>query len=495
MSITNSAEKLVLRKLRHSINGDPKRLRKLIDSTRKMDLDVDVRNFVDSLESSLDNGTPFSRIFLRVGNEMSRAYKQGLVTNLIYNSFIRGSQRREELSANGNTVPSVLVISPTMRCNLNCTGCYSGLYEKQGELSREDLENILDQARDLGIYFIVVSGGEPYMMKDTLTDLFAKYNDMFFLTYTNGTFFDRDLARRLGKLGNVAPAISVEGWQKETDERRGRGIWDRVHTAMENLRREGVMFGISVTQTKYNLDAILDDAFVEHFINQGTIFGWYFMFMPVGKDPILDLVPTPEQRVYSANRVRELRAKYPMFLADFWNDGDAVNGCMAGGKGYAHVISNGNVEPCVFAHFGIDNIREKSLFEALNSPFFKHIRSRFPYNENANLRRPCMIIDNPEVLRDVVNTHLVPHGHEHSEDLINDPETVKWIDRYADEYRKLIDPIWERIIDDPNSKWYRHGKQYKRLFRFQKDPSGKTDVEEETGKESATADKEPVATG
>jgi hypothetical protein len=191
------------------------------------------------------------------------------------------------------------------------------------------------------------------------------------------------------------------------------------------------------------------------------------MFMPVGKDPMLDLVPTPEQRVYSAERVRDLRSRYPMFLADFWNDGDAVDGCMAAGKGYAHVLSTGNVEPCVFAHFGVDNVREKSLFDAVNSPFFKHIRSKFPYNENANLRRPCMIIDNPDILREAVDEYLVPHGHEHSEDLINDPETVQWIDRYAERFKELVDPIWENIINNPSSRWYRHGYRYKRLFRFQ----------------------------
>jgi hypothetical protein len=259
---------------------------------------------------------------------------------------------------------------------------------------------------------------------------------------------------------------------------------------MENLRREGVMFGISVTQTKYNLETILDESFIEHFLDQGAIFGWYFMFMPVGKDPMLDLVPTPEQRVHSADRVRELRTQYPMFLADFWNDGDAVDGCMAGGKGYAHILSNGNVEPCVFAHFGVDNIRDTSLFAALNSPFFRHIRSRFPYNENANLRRPCMIIDNPDVLRDAVNRYLVPHGHEHSEDLIKDPETVKWIDRYAEHYRKLVDPIWESVINNPESRWYKHGQRYKRLFRFQnrtRQSGASTATDGETKEESEEA--------
>jgi hypothetical protein len=42
-----------------------------------------------------------------------------------------------------------------------------------------------------------------------------------------------------------------------------------------------------------------------------------------------------------------------------------------------------------------------------------------------DLRRPCMIIDNPQVLRKVVEEHLAPAGHEHSEDLVRDPAS-RW---------------------------------------------------------------------
>jgi hypothetical protein len=120
-------------------------------------------------------------------------------------------------------------------------------------------------------------------------------------------------------------------------------------------------------------------------------------------------------------RVSRLRQTHPIFLGDFWNDGPAVGGCMAGGKTYLHILNSGKVEPCVFAHFGVDRIQEKSVLEAANSPFFRAIRREFPYSDNGNLRRPCMIIDNPEVLRKLVEEHLVPAGHEHSEDLIYDP--------------------------------------------------------------------------
>jgi hypothetical protein len=189
------------------------------------------------------------------------------------------------------------------------------------------------------------------------------------------------------------------------------------------------------------------------------------MFMPVGKDPVLELVPTPEQRLLCGERVAALRRRHPIFLADFWNDGPASAGCLAA-RTYLHVLNSGQIEPCVFAHFGLDNIREKTIIEAVNSPFFRALRREFPYNETGNLRRPCMIIDNPCVLRKVVAEHLVPAGHEHSEDIITRPELLAWVDDYAARFSALTDPIWAAQIQDPSDRWFSGGQEYKNLFRF-----------------------------
>ncbi len=485
MAANKLLKKLVLKNVGKSLTGKPEDLQKLLDigqAQPQVKKDPAVENFLDSLDTSLKEGTNFAKIFLRVGNETSTSYKRKLVNNLIINQFIEGKQKRLAQTEGENMVPSILVISPTMRCNLNCTGCYSGLYEKDGDLTEEEIDRVLGEARDMGIYFIVISGGEPYLLRDALLRLFKKYNDMIFLTYTNGTFLDAKTSKKLAKLGNVFPAISVEGWEAETEQRRGTGMWQRINDAMDNLRKEGVLFGISVTYTRHNIDVVTDDKFMEYFINKGAIFGWYFMFMPVGKDPILDLVPTPEQRIYTGNRVEEMRKKYPIFLADFWNDGDAVGGCLAGGRRYLHILNSGNVEPCVFVHFGVDNIREKPLREIVNSEFFKSIRREFPYNENANLKRPCMIIDNPEVLRKVVREGYVAQGHDHSEDIIKDPHVREWVDEYADEYKRLREPEWERRINDPNDRWYKENQEYKELFAWKK--------KAESSEQKTTAEKE-----
>lgn len=448
------------------MDGKAGGIEKLIVFYREHDFPADsaMDNFIDSLDESIKNDTNFAKIFIRFGQETSLPYRKKLITNLIFNEFIIGKIKREALSEGEDRIPQLIVVSPTMRCNLTCPGCYSGLYAKEGELSEKELDGLFREIRDMGIYFVVISGGEPYLLKDALLRLFKKYNDMFFLTYTNGTLLDEDVTYQLGKLGNVAPAISVEGWEKETSARRGPKTWDKILSAMSNLRKNGVLFGMSVTVTSQNMEVVTDPKFAEFFMEKGILFGWYFMFMPVGKDPLLELIMTPQQRIECGKRVRDLRDRYPLFLADFWNDGEIVGGCLAGGRSYVHILNNGNVEPCVFAHFGIDNIREKPLLQIINSSFFKDIRRQFPYNEKGNLKRPCMIIDNPKVLRDLVHKHGACSGHEQAESIVSDPAIVNWVDRYAENMAAFVDPEWEKMISDPKNRWYREGQEYKSLF-------------------------------
>jgi hypothetical protein len=63
-----------------------------------------------------------------------------------------------------------------------------------------------------------------------------RYDDMFFLNYTNGTLLNPPLVDALARLGNVAPGISVEGYREATDARRGPGVYDKVEGAVERLR-------------------------------------------------------------------------------------------------------------------------------------------------------------------------------------------------------------------------------------------------------------------
>jgi MoaA/NifB/PqqE/SkfB family radical SAM enzyme len=450
------------------LTGNPEDLRKLQVLEKLSIHNMALTAFLRRVSRDLQEGSGLASILLHIGKNANPRHRRMLIKNLGVNWIVNGGRIRTRLRSLDFWVPFFIVVSPTMRCNLNCTGCYSALYSKDGELTEAEMDRIFHECRSMGANLVVLTGGEPYLLKDSLLRLFRKYKDIFFLTFTNATLLDASLIKGLSRLGNVAPAISVEGYQEHTDSRRSTGVYERIENAMSLLKEHGVIFGISVTYTRDNVGLVTEDRFVEYYSRKGAVFAWYFMFMPVGKDPILELVPTPEQRIHCGQRVADLRQRYPIFMADFWNDGPAVGGCLAGGRRYLHILNSGRVEPCVYAHFGVDNIKEKTILEAANSPFFRAIRREFPFNESANLRRPCMIIDNPEVLRKLVAQYVVPAGHEHAEDIIWNPNVVEWIDRYAARMKELTEPEWQRKIEDPGSRWYREKEEYKLLFRFAK---------------------------
>ncbi len=368
---------------------------------------------------------------------MSKNFRNKTISNFFVNALIMGNEKRKAFAEkHGFKPPFFFVVSPSMACNLRCYGCYAGEYAKEG-LSYDLLRRLFTEAKAMGIHFIVLSGGEPFMRKD-LPDLCEEFNDMMFQVYTNGTLIDSEMAKKLSKLGNVVPCISVEGFEKETDARRGEGTYARIMSAMDNLKQEGVVFGFSATATRANNDFVVSDEFIDFYVDKGCFLGWFFNYMPIGRAPNLELMPTPEQRNARREKLNSIRDSKPILLSDFWNDGPLTGGCIAGGRSYFHINSNGDVEPCVFTHFALDNIKDKSLTEVLDSRMFWAIRKRQPYSDN--LLRPCMIIDNPSVLRDIVAESGAHPTHPGAESLIT--VLAPALDKYAADYAKIVDSVW-----------------------------------------------------
>jgi MoaA/NifB/PqqE/SkfB family radical SAM enzyme len=266
---------------------------------------------------------------------------------------------------------------------------------------------------------------------------------------------------RLAKLGNVLPCISIEGFEEATDKRRGKGHFQRILKAMRMLKEAGVPFGFSGTVTRENNDELLSERLIDFYIEQGCLVGYLFQYMPIGRAPVFDLVPTPEQRVRRYERIIELRRKKPILLADFWCDGPLVGGCLAGGRRYLHVNSKGHVEPCVFAQAWDMNIYEHSLLDILkNSRLFKAIRKRQPYSEN--LLRPCMIIDVPECWREAVEESGATYSYETADIVAKDLREK--VERFSKEYASLVDPIWEEKYRDAYQDYIERLKADRKKF-------------------------------
>jgi len=372
--------------------------------------------------------------------ESCRNCRQRMATNLFVNVIVVGADKRDRiLDQEGLYPPAVVVISPTMRCNLRCYGCYAGEHSKEDDLDIDVFNRVIEEAKELGAYFITISGGEPFVYEGLL-ETFKRQPDAFFHMYTNGTMIDNDMSKNLAELGNVIPLVSVEGFEEMTDARRGKGTFAKILRAMDSLRKHGVPFGFSATVTRENNELVVSDEFVDFYKEKGCIVGWYFQYMPVGRKPNLSLMPTAAQRKYRYDRMLKLRAEKKMILADFFNDAPLVGGCIAGGRSYLHINCKGDVEPCVFAHFAVDNIYEKSLLDVLKSDFFKAIRSRQPYSDNH--LRPCMIIDNPHVLRELVSEENPEPTHPGAEQVL--ARLAPELDNYASCFKAVADKVWER---------------------------------------------------
>jgi MoaA/NifB/PqqE/SkfB family radical SAM enzyme len=396
----------------------------------------------------------------------SPAYRDKILS-LFLKEFIgsgKESVKDEFKAAYGIRPPGFITISPEGNCNLKCKDCYaSSQQEKMAHLSVDTVNKILDEKYSKwGSWFTVISGGEPFLWKDKGVDLIdlAKQNpNHFFMVYTNGTLIDKDRAERMAKAGNISPAVSVEGFEKETDARRGNGTYAKILSAFQIMRKAGIPFGISVTATKENADMLFTDKMVEFYMEkQGAVYQWVFQYMPIGRGVDVDRQIDPEVRKKMWFREQELVRKHRILVADFWNGGTYSNGCIAGGRedGYLYIDWNGNIYPCVFVPYWMDNINEiyksnKTLTDALFSDLFQGIRDwqkeysfRKGVAEKGNEIRPCFIRDHHQQAHDLFVQTGVKSGNEGAQICLTDQEYLDKMTSYDKELAKQLDPIWEK---------------------------------------------------
>jgi len=384
---------------------------------------------------------PGLQIARRVLKDTNPLHRHKIIQNLIINQLLMGTNKRKEFEARTGTYPpDALLISPTMRCDLNCYGCYAGYYTRDEDLPLEVIDRVITEGKEMGIYLILFTGGEPFLREDLFL-LFEKHGDVAFQVYTNARHIDEEMVGKFTSLGNVMPAISLEGLEEETDRRRGKGHFQRIVRVMDMLREAGLFFAVSTTQTRENTEVLASDEFVDFLVEKGCILMWNFHYVPIGRAPNIALMATPEQRDYMRDRLKYFRATKPMLFVDFWNDGHLTNGCIAGGRKYLHITASGDVEPCVFCHFAEDNIKEKTLLEVLNSRLFREIRSRQPFTDNPF--RPCMLIDEPAQGRDLALNYARRFTHPGAEILFT--ELAERIDLYSRQYKPLADAAWEEF--------------------------------------------------
>jgi len=424
------------------------RLIQMFQLVKKISNNPDVHDVMDALVRFFRSDHPSKEIFYRVLERIPKKNRFKIYNTLFNNAWFLGGTKRDQFEMlHGVRPPFMIILSPTFRCNLRCKGCYTIGYGYTPELEYGVIKRLLKECMEMGIYFVTVLGGEP-LIYPHLFQMIEEHPEIFFQVYTNGTLLSQEVAERFTELGNVLVVISIEGYEEETDRWRGKGVYQKIMQAMENLNKAGMIFGTSATVTRQNIYEVSSFEFVDFLIEKGSILQNYFLYVPVNGKADFTLMVTPEQRNHLRRQVIEIRNTRPIFVMDFWNDGPYVCGCIAGGRRYLHINANGDIEPCVYTHVASHNIKTHTLTEALKSRLFQKIRECQPHNPNH--LRPCMIIDNPHVLRRIIHETNPYFTHPGAEEIYT--KKAKEMDEYAARYAPIADKVWaEEYLSD--KKW------------------------------------------
>ncbi len=290
------------------------------------------------------------------------------------------SKKRRAAEDKGEHIPPFLIASITSKCNLHCAGCYSRCNhattdsEPVCQLTGEQWLKIFDEADELGISFILLAGGEPMLRRDVIQAAGEKKNILFPI-FTNGTFIDEKYFALFDKCRNLVPIMSIEGNREITDNRRGKGIYDKLMANMEEFKKRGLIFGASVTVTTQNYKEVTSDEFLKSLSDKGCKAVIFVEYVPV-TDESTELAPSDEQREYLMAQILRLREEHSeMVYIAFPGDEKSSGGCVAAGRGFFHINSNGGAEPCPFSPYSDVNIKTSSLREAMHSPLFMALQS------------------------------------------------------------------------------------------------------------------------
>ncbi len=311
------------------------------------------------------------RFYLR--NSAGRTFLANILPSMHKQARIR--TRNEE---QGRSVPAFLIASIASQCNLRCVGCYARAGGCVGESGKQDLDtdqwrSIFSQASELGVSFILLAGGEPLLRREIVA-LASEFPNMMFPVFTNGTVLDEEAIRLLYTCRNLVPILSIEGGAAETDSRRGNGTYAQIQSAIAELERRSILFGVSITVTNKNLHQVTDVAFATSLYDQGCGLVLYVEYVPT-EENTEHLVLTTSETVSLQKQCAALKNQFDrMIVLSFPGDEQAMGGCLASGRGFFHISPDGDAQPCPFSPYAKHNLLQTPMKDVLASEFFQGLR-------------------------------------------------------------------------------------------------------------------------
>jgi len=314
----------------------------------------------------------------------------------------KAAQVRAKLEQDGIHVPPIMICSITNRCNLHCKGCYHLALHRSSrqEMSENKLRSIFAEAKELGISFVVLAGGEP-LVRHEISDITRDFPEIIFLVFTNGTLIDEDLLAKLKGQRNFVPVISLEGWEEDTDGRRGKGVYEHLQRIIERVKSIGLFWSVSLTVTRSNFATITDCQFIRFLTDLGCKLFFFVEYTPI-EEGTEDWVITDEQRATLLTIRNSYRSKFSALFIAVPGDEEEIGGCLSAGRGFIHINAEGDVEPCPLAPYSDTNLRDSSLKDALQSEFLRAIRQN--HEQLSETEGGCALWVKPEWARSLLHT-------------------------------------------------------------------------------------------
>jgi len=319
---------------------------------------------------------------------------------------LKAIKLRKKKQKEGIIVPPFMIVSVTSRCNLNCVGCYSKINHdpSKTEMTDSELISVLSQAEKLGTSISLLAGGEPLQRFDLLS-VTRHFPNMLFPLFTNGMLIDKYLLKQIKKQPNVIPILSIEGSEDHTNKRRGNNVHQNAINVMDMLQDNKIFFGISFTVTNENISTITDYSYLDSLSRNGVKVFFYNEYVPF-EPGTENLCLSKKERIVLENKLNILRSQFSALFISFPGDESQFGGCLSAGRGFFHVNPSGELEPCPFAPYSTDSLKDVPLAEALQSRFLKTIRDN--HDSLSEDQGGCALWNNRQWVEEIVSTGSIP---------------------------------------------------------------------------------------
>ncbi len=154
----------------------------------------------------------------------------------------------------------VVIWNLVRRCNLNCLHCYSlsSDVDFPGELTTEEVFDVMGDLRTFGVPVLILSGGEPLLRPDIFA-ISRRAKDLGFYVglSSNGTLIDAAVSRQIAAVGYDYVGISLDGIGAVHDAfRRQEGAYEAALGGMRLCREQGIKVGLRFTMTERNVESL-----------------------------------------------------------------------------------------------------------------------------------------------------------------------------------------------------------------------------------------------